>query len=177
MKFMPGLVGGHCIGVDPYYLTFKAKQVGYYPELVLAGRRINDNMSNWISDQIILKMIKNNIDVRNSNILILGFSFKENCADIRNTKVVDLIKRLNEYNINTFIYDPVVDKEEAKNTYSLDVLDCYPDDKNITAIVLAVAHNEFKAIDNKIWKDFIQKGIIVFDIKGILSKDINCLRI
>ena len=177
IPFKPGLVGGHCIGVDPYYLTFKAEQIDYYPQIILAGRRINDSMANWFADQLILNMSKNNIQIGCSNVLVMGLSFKENCPDIRNTKVVDLIKRLNEYNINTFVYDPVVDKEEAKKAYSLDVLDCYPDDKNITAIVIAVAHNKFKAIDNKIWKDFIRKGIIVFDIKGILSKDINCLRI
>ena len=177
IPFKPGLVGGHCIGVDPYYLTFKAEQIDYYPQIILAGRRINDSMANWFADKLILNMSKNNIQIGSSNVLVMGLSFKENCPDIRNTKVVDLIKRLNEYNINTLIYDPIVDKEEAKNSYSLDVLDCYPEDKNITAIVIAVAHNKFKAIDNKIWKDFIRKGIIVFDIKGILSKDINCLRI
>ena len=177
IPFKPGLVGGHCIGVDPYYLTFKAEQIDYYPQIILAGRRINDSMANWFADKLILNMSKNNIQIGSSNVLVMGLSFKENCPDIRNTKVVDLIKRLNEYNINTLIYDPVIDKEEAKNVYSLDVLDCYPDDQNITAIVIAVAHNKFKAIDNKIWKDFIRKGIIVFDIKGILSKDINCLRI
>tara|TARA_S200000501_G_C20841604_1_gene751854 strand:+ start:465 stop:1823 length:1359 start_codon:yes stop_codon:yes gene_type:complete len=177
IPFKPGLVGGHCIGVDPYYLTFKAEQINYYPEIILAGRRINDSMASWFADQLILNMSKNNIQIGCSNVLVMGLSFKENCPDIRNTKVIDLIKRLNEYNINTFIYDPIVDKEEAKNAYSLDVLECYPNDKNFTAIVIAVAHNVFKAIDNEIWKDFIQKGIIVFDIKGILSKDINCLRI
>ena len=177
MPFKPGLVGGHCIGVDPYYLTFKAEQLDYYPQIILAGRRINDSMASWFADQLILNMSKNNIQIGCSNVLVMGLSFKENCPDIRNTKVVDMIKRFNEYNIKTFIYDPVVDKEEAKNTYSLEVLDYYPEDKNITAIVLAVAHNEFKAIDNKIWKDLIRKGAIIFDIKGILSKDINCLRI
>ncbi len=177
IPFKPGLVGGHCIGVDPYYLTFKAEQIDYYPQIILAGRRINDSMAGWFADQLILNMSKNNIHIGSSNVLVMGLSFKENCPDIRNTKVVDLIKRLNEYNINTFVYDPVVDKEEAKYTYSLEVLDCYPNDKKITAIVIAVAHNEFKAIDNKIWKDLIRKGVIVFDIKGILPKDINCLRI
>ena len=177
IPFKPGLVGGHCIGVDPYYLTFKAEQIDYFPQIILAGRRINDSMASWFADQLILNMSKNNIQIGCSNVLVMGLSFKENCPDIRNTKVVDLINRLNEYNINTFIYDPVVNKEEAKNVYSLNVLDYFPNDKNITAIVLAVAHNEFKAIDNKIWKDFKQKGTIIFDIKGILSKDINCLRI
>ena len=177
LPFKPGLVGGHCIGVDPYYLTFKAEQIDYFPQIILAGRRINDSMASWFADQLILNMSKNNIQIGCSNVLVMGLSFKENCPDIRNTKVVDLINRLNEYNINTFIYDPVVNKEEAKNVYSINVLDSFPNDKNITAIVLAVAHNEFKAIDIKIWKDFNKKGTIIFDIKGILSKDINCLRI
>ena len=107
MPFKPGLVGGHCIGVDPYYLTFKAQQLDYYPQIILAGRRINDSMASWFADQLILNMSKNNIQIGCSNVVVMGLSFKENCPDIRNTKVVDLIKRLNEYKINTFIYDPL----------------------------------------------------------------------
>ena len=99
--FKPGLVGGHCIGVDPYYLTFKAEQLDYYPQIILAGRRINDSMASWFADQLILNMSKNNIQIGRSNVLVMGLSFKENCPDIRNTKVVDMIKRLNEYNIKT----------------------------------------------------------------------------
>ena len=110
MPFKPGLVGGHCIGVDPYYLTFKAEQLDYYPQIILAGRRINDSMASWFADQLILNMSKNNIQIGCSNVLVMGLSFKENCPDIRNTKVVDMIKRFNEYNIKTFIYDPVVHK-------------------------------------------------------------------
>ena len=129
LPFTPGLVGGHCIGVDPYYLTFKAEQKNYYPEIVLAGRRINDSMANWFADQLILNMSKRNIKIGGSKVLVMGLSFKENCPDIRNTKVVDLIKRLNEYNVKTYIYDPVVDKDETMNKYSLEVMENYPYEK------------------------------------------------
>ncbi len=177
LDFKPGLVGGHCIGVDPYYLTFKAKQVGYYPELVLAGRRINDNMSNWISDQIILKMIKNNIDVRNSNILILGFSFKENCADIRNTKVVDLYRALKIYNLNCKVIDPIIDIKNAEDLYKVKIIDKLPKEEKFDAIIVAVAHECFKKISISNWKKLMKKDAIIFDLKGIVPRELNPNRI
>ncbi len=177
LDFKPGLVGGHCIGVDPYYLTFKAKQVGYYPELVLAGRRINDNMSNWISDQIILKMIKNNIDVRNSNILILGFSFKENCADIRNTKVVDLYRALKIYNLNCKVIDPIIDIKNAEDLYKVKITDKLRKEEKFDAIIVAVAHECFKKISISNWKKLMKKDAIIFDLKGIVPRELNPNRI
>tara|TARA_Y100000746_G_scaffold177877_1_gene155534 strand:- start:112 stop:1449 length:1338 start_codon:yes stop_codon:yes gene_type:complete len=177
LDFKPGLVGGHCIGVDPYYLTFKAKQVGYYPELVLAGRRINDNMSNWIADQIILKMIKKNIDVRNSNVLILGFSFKENCADIRNTKVINLYRALKIYNLNCAIVDPIIDIKNAENFYKVKILDQVPLKETFDVIVVAVGHECFKNISTDNWGKLRKKDSIIFDLKGIVPRELNPNRI
>ena len=177
LPFKPGLVGGHCIGVDPYYLTFKAEQLNYYPQVVLAGRRINDSMASWLADKLILNMSKKNIQIVGSKVLVMGLSFKENCPDIRNTKVVDFINRLNEYNIKTCIYDPLVNKEDAKNNYSLEISDDYPFEQDFSAIVIAVAHDQFKKIDKFFWQEILKKKTILFDIKGILSKDIDCLRI
>ena len=177
LNFKPGLVGGHCIGVDPYYLTYKSTQVGYYPELVLAGRRINDNMSNWISEQIILKMIKNKIDVRSANILILGFSFKENCSDIRNTKVINLFKSLKKYNLNCTIADPIIDINNAEDFYKVKVKNKLPLKEKFDVIIVAVAHECFNQISFDNWKRLIKKESIIYDLKGIVPRELNPIRI
>lgn len=177
LNFKPGLVGGHCIGVDPYYLTYKSMQVGYYPELVLAGRRINDNMASWIVDQIILKMIQKNIEIRSSKVLILGFSFKEDCGDLRNTKVNDLYKSLKKYNLNCKIFDPIVNLEDAEEFYKIKVLNKLPLSEKFDAIIVAVAHKFFKEISLNNWNQLLNKNSIIYDLKGIVPRELSPYRI
>lgn len=148
LHFKPGLVGGHCIGVDPYYLAQKAQEYGYHPEIILAGRRLNDSMGEYVASQVIKQVIKKGIQVKGANILILGITFKENCPDIRNTKVVDLINALKEYETNIIIYDPWANPKEVRYEYKLNILDEMPKD-NFDAVVLAVGHKEFKDIEIK----------------------------
>ena len=145
LPFRPGMVGGHCIGVDPYYLTHKAEEVGYNPQVILAGRRINDNMGRYAAKNIIKKMIKNKIDVSNSTVGILGITFKENCPDIRNTKVIDLINELKSWNINVCISDPWANKQDVKDMYGLDLVD-FKLIKNIDSIIVAVGHKEYRKL-------------------------------
>ena len=165
LPFKPGLVGGHCIGVDPYYLAQKAQNVGYNPEIILAGRRMNESMAKYITDQVIKLMIDKQIKIKGSNLLILGVTFKENCSDIRNSKVIDLIKKLREYGINILIHDPYVKKEKLKENYDLEVTNYLPKTK-FDCIVLAVAHERFKKIElNKLKK----YNSVTYDIKGIFG--------
>jgi len=145
LHFKPGLVGGHCIGVDPYYLAQKAQEYGYHPEIILAGRRLNDSMGEYIASRVVKQMIKKGICVKGSKILILGITFKENCTDIRNTKVIDIVNTLKEYDTDISIYDPWANAEEVKHEYGLDILTQMPENK-FNAIVVAVAHKEFKNI-------------------------------
>jgi UDP-N-acetyl-D-glucosamine/UDP-N-acetyl-D-galactosamine dehydrogenase len=168
LPFKPGLVGGHCIGVDPYYLTFKAIKEGYNPEVILAGRRINDSMGAYIANQVLNLMTNKNIQISNSRILIMGLAFKENCPDIRNSRVVDLIKELNSFNCNTDIFDPWVNKNEAQTEYDITPIN-KPIDKNYDAIILAVAHNEFKKISSKELKNFGKDKHVIYDIKYLLK--------
>ena len=177
IPFKPGLVGGHCIGVDPYYLTYKAKSIGYIPEVVLAGRKINDDMSKWLAAQLILEMTKKNISILNSNILILGFTFKENCPDIRNTKVFDLVKKLQEYKLNIDIVDPWVNPKEANNEYGLTVKKDYPHEKKYDAVVCAVAHKEFIKKNKLEWQKVINQNGLILDLKGIVPRELNPIRI
>jgi len=158
LNFKPGLVGGHCIGVDPYYLAQKAQEYGYHPEIILAGRRMNDSMGEYVASQVIKQMIKKELPVRGSNILVLGITFKENCPDVRNTKVVDVIRSLKEYDANVAVYDPWANPEEVKREYALDILAEIPKEK-FDAVVLAVAHGEFK--DLKIESE------VVYRVKGL----------
>ncbi|MDR1056208.1 MAG: nucleotide sugar dehydrogenase [Prevotellaceae bacterium] len=146
LPFKPGLVGGHCIGVDPYYLAQKAQEYGYHPEIILAGRRMNDSMGEYVADEVVKKIIKQGICVKGANILILGITFKENCPDVRNTKVVDVINALKEYDVNITIFDPWASPQEVKHEYGLDILTEMPKAK-FDAAVLAVAHREFKNLD------------------------------
>ena len=141
--FRPGLVGGHCIGVDPYYLTYKSKSVGYYPQLVLAGRRINEGMSKWIVEKLILKLMKKGVNISNSKTLILGFTFKENCPDIRNTKTIDIVKQLNKYNIYPTIVDPLANREECREIYKIELINKIPKTK-FDIVIVTVGHKDFK---------------------------------
>lgn len=167
LPFKPGLVGGHCIGVDPYYLAQCAMTYGYNPEIILAGRRMNDSMGAYVADQTIKLMVKKGIQVLNSNILILGFTFKENCPDCRNTKVADIVKALNEYNLNIDIYDPWASPAIAKHEYNIDITNEIPTDK-YDAIILAVSHKEFAELDVK---NFGKENYVIFDVKGFLDKE------
>ena len=172
LPFKPGLVGGHCIGVDPYYLTHKANQVGYHPEVILAGRRVNDSMGKYIAEQTIKKIIKSGRSVANANVGILGFTFKENCLDIRNTRVVDIINELREYNIEVLVHDPHADNEEVKNEYGIELvpLDQF---KHLSALIIAVGHDEFKDLSQDLLTEFLDGYQLVIDVKKILDQ--KCL--
>ena len=162
LPFKPGLVGGHCIGVDPYYLTHKAQSIGYNPEIILAGRRLNDNMGIYVANQVIKLMIKKGHRIEGSNVLVLGITFKENCPDIRNSRVIDVIEELQEFGCNIDVYDPWADKEEVKEEYNLDLKSNLELEK-YDGVILAVAHNEFKDLSFSNLKD-----TVVYDIKSIL---------
>jgi UDP-N-acetyl-D-galactosamine dehydrogenase len=163
LKFSPGLVGGHCIGVDPYYIAQKAQEVGYHPEIILAGRRMNDGMGAWIAAQIIKLMIRKDIPVNKSRALVLGITFKENCPDVRNTKVVDVVNELRQFGCHVDIYDPWADATEVKHEYGETLITEY-NLANYNTIVLAVAHNEFKSIDFNLRS----KHSVLYDIKSLL---------
>tara|TARA_B100000780_G_scaffold277296_1_gene247664 strand:+ start:237 stop:1520 length:1284 start_codon:yes stop_codon:yes gene_type:complete len=165
LPFKPGLVGGHCIGVDPYYLAQKAQENGYHPEIILAGRRLNDGMGDYVASQIVKCMIQKNIPVNNANILILGITFKENCPDVRNTKAVDLISALKEYGANITIHDPWADQQEVLNEYGLTSLITLPNQK-FDAVVLTVSHNNFKGLDYQSLKN---NNAVVYDIKNFID--------
>ena len=167
LPFKPGLVGGHCIGVDPYYLTYKAIEVGYHPEMILAGRRLNDNMGIHITGQVSQLMTKKNIHIIDSKILIMGLTFKENCPDIRNTRVVDLIKEFESLKCNVDVYDPWVVKEEALNEYGIMPIN-QPAKNKYDAILLAVAHDEFKALSLEQIKVYGKDTHVIYDIKYLL---------
>ena len=166
LPFKPGLVGGHCIGVDPYYLAQKAQEYGYNPEIILAGRRLNDSMGEYVASEVIKLMIDKNVRIKNADILVLGFTFKENCPDTRNTKVVDVIKSLKRYNTNVTIYDPWAKIDEVKHEFGLKSFDVLPL-KKFDAIILAVAHNEFKELN---FKKLKKETSVVYDVKNSLSK-------
>lgn len=168
LKFKPGLVGGHCIGVDPYYLAQKAQEVGYNPEIILAGRRMNDGMGGYIANEVVKMMIKRNLTIKNSNILMLGVTFKENCPDVRNTRVVDIIAELRSYDINLTVYDPWANPAEVKHEYGIDTTNDKPVGK-FDAVVLAVAHDEFIGND---WKSYLNDDGIIYDVKGCLDKEL-----
>ena len=168
LPFSPGLVGGHCIGVDPYYLTHKALEVGYKPEMILAGRKINDNMSIFVADQVSKLMSKKGINIEGANILVMGLSFKENCPDIRNTKVVDLVDEFKSFKCCIDVYDPWVDKDEAFNEYNMKLIE-YPEKDKYDAIVLAVAHDQFQDFSYKEIMAFGKDKHVIYDIKYLLN--------
>ena len=170
LKFFPGLVGGHCIGVDPYYLTYKAEMIGYHSQVILAGRRINDDMGKYVAENCIKNMIKTDKSIKNARVAILGLTFKENCPDTRNTKVIDIVNELKEYGITPFIADPVADKAEAKHLYGVDFTDV-KDIKNMDAVILAVAHDEFSKLTRRDIDAFFSEGKkVLIDVKGILNR-------
>lgn len=176
LNFRPGLVGGHCIGVDPYYLTYKAQAIGYNPEIILAGRRINDSMGSYISAQVVKNMIKKGIKVQSSNVLIMGFTFKENCPDIRNTKVVDIYTELQEYQANIQVYDPWVDKTSLQKEYNICLQDD-PIDNHYDAIILAVAHSQFLDMGIDVIRRFGKSLHVFFDVKSIFSPNDSDVRL
>lgn len=169
LPFRPGLVGGHCIGVDPYYLTHKAQSVGYHPEMILAGRRLNDGMGQYVVSQLVKKMLKKRIHVEGANVLVMGLTFKENCPDLRNTKVVDIISELKEYNINVDISDPWCSNEEAMHEYGLSL--CEPKPNHYDAVLLAVAHNEFREMGAEAIHALGKPSHVLYDLKYVLAKD------
>ncbi len=177
LPFKPGLVGGHCIGIDPYYLTYKSQVLGYHPELVLAGRRINDNMSKWISKNLIKELCNRSICPSSSKILILGFTFKENCKDIRNTKIIDIVEELREFEIKTTIVDPLGDKDQAKEFYNVNILNSIPQQEKFDAILLAVNHKDFNFIDENFLKKILKENGFAYDLKGQLPRIKNVKRI
>lgn len=191
LPFRPGLVGGHCIGVDPYYLTHKAESVGYHPEIILAGRRLNDNMGKEVAERVIKLMIHGGHCIKDSKVLVLGITFKENCPDIRNSRVIDVIRELQDYGCNVDVHDPWADADEVKKEYGIPLTsDPCPllvrhsperevrrDDggtSDYSAVVVAVAHDEFKALD---YSTVTQAGTIIFDLKGILPEEVTSTRL
>ena len=168
LPFRPGLVGGHCIGVDPYYLTHKALEVGYNPEMILAGRRLNDSMGSYVADQVSKLMTKKRIHVVDANVLIMGLTFKENCPDIRNTRVVDLVEEFEGFNCNVDVYDPWIDKDEVIHEYGFKPID-QPVEGKYDAILLAVAHDEFKELTLEQIKAFGKDNHVLYDIKYLLD--------
>jgi UDP-N-acetyl-D-galactosamine dehydrogenase len=172
LPFKPGLVGGHCIGVDPYYLTYKAESLGHHPEVILSGRRINDNMGVHIANKVIKLMTTRSLPVNNANILVLGITFKEDCPDIRNSKVADVVNELKSFGTNVDIYDPHADAAEVKHEYGFTLVPSL--NKKYHAIVLAVAHKEFKSIS---WDSIKDGQTVVYDVKGILDKSLITARL
>ncbi|MFL2776355.1 MAG: nucleotide sugar dehydrogenase [Gammaproteobacteria bacterium] len=170
LPFSPGLVGGHCISVDPYYLTFKAQKVGYEPDVVLSGRKINDSMSQRVAERTLNLLRKKSSISSKTNILILGFTFKENCPDVRNTKVIDIFKTLRRRNINVEIFDPEADSKEVKNLYQINLVKDEKKLKNFDAVIIAVAHDKFKKMSLKKIKSFCKTNSVIFDVKSIFEK-------
>lgn len=171
LPFRPGLVGGHCIGVDPYYLTHKAQEIGYNPEIILAGRRLNDNMGQYVANEVVKLMIKKEHKVAGANVLVMGITFKENCPDIRNSRVIDVIDELKDYGINVSVYDPWADADEVKHEYDIELVERPKEAQKAVydAVILAVAHDKFKEID---FAKFSKNNVVIYDIKSFLDKSI-----
>lgn len=176
LPFSPGLVGGHCIGVDPYYLTHKAAALGYHAEVILAGRRINDNMAKHAADRMVKEMVQKSINIKSSRVLVLGLSFKENCPDIRNTKVVDLIGCLEEYGIVVDCFDPVVDSDDALSEYNISLIDS-PESGNYDGVILAVAHSDYGSVDLPNVRHLLKDNGIVFDLKSAIDRSLSDIRL
>ena len=172
LNFKPGLVGGHCIGVDPYYLAQKAQEVGYHPEIILAGRRLNDSMGKYVATEVVKLMMRRDLKVIQSKVLLLGFTFKEDCPDVRNTRVIDIYNELRNFDINVEIYDPWANPNEVKREYGIEILSSFPNE-SYSALILAVAHKEFLKQDLKL----LVKNGVIFDVKGVLPREIVDLRL
>lgn len=173
LKFYPGLVGGHCIGVDPYYLTYKAEEMGYHSQIILSGRRINDDMGKYVAESTVKNLIKADVSIKNAKVAILGFTFKENCPDTRNTKIIDIYNELKEYGITAVIADPAADADEAKRLYGIEFVDMQTI-KDCDAVILAVAHEQFKGLSDadfdKMFKSGANHTKVLIDIKGLLDR-------
>jgi UDP-N-acetyl-D-galactosamine dehydrogenase len=170
LPFQPGLVGGHCIGVDPYYLTHKAQEVGYHPKMILAGRRVNDNMGNYIASTVIKKMVKKGIDTAKSKILVMGLTFKENCPDLRNTRVIDIISEFAEYGITVDVYDPWVNVEEAFREYQIKLVE-HLQENTYSGVVIAVAHQQFVEMTIEQLRSLCKDKAVIYDVKSIFPRD------
>lgn len=168
LPFKPGLVGGHCIGVDPYYLAQKAQEVGYHPEIILSGRRLNDTMGEYVASQVVKLMIKKGVQVKNAKVLVLGITFKENCPDVRNSKVVDVIKALKDYHLQVSVFDPMAESSEVEHEYGISLISQISQE-SYDSVVLAVAHQQFQQID---YSKVLKSNGVLFDVKGVLSKEI-----
>lgn len=168
LKFKPGLVGGHCIGVDPYYLAQKAQELGYHPEIILAGRRLNDGMGEYVADEVIKLMVRKGIQVVNSKVLVLGFTFKENCPDVRNTKVIDIVRQLEAYHLDVCIHDPWANTADVQHEYGVNCQNDGLEGQKFDAVILAVAHNEFESMNIH---DYLNEKAVVYDVKGVLPMD------
>ena len=170
MPFKPGMVGGHCIGVDPYYLTHKAEEMGYIPQVILAGRKINDNMASYAAENIVKKMAQNNINISNSSLAVLGITFKENCPDIRNSKIIDLVSELSSWNIKIKVVDNWVDKDLLKSEFKINIVE-FSELKNLDGIIVAVGHKEFRKLDPKLLYEKCNKKIIPIlgDLKSLYN--------
>ena len=169
LPFRPGLVGGHCIGVDPYYLTHKAQEVGYHPEVILAGRRINDGMGRYVADQVVKLMLRRNIAVADARVLVLGLAFKENCADMRNTKVTDIITELTDYNARVDVFDPWIDRDDV--AAGLNCLDALPAGTDYDAVIVAVGHDCFASLGAAAIRKLGKPSAVLYDVKGIFARD------
>ncbi|OUU51329.1 MAG: Vi polysaccharide biosynthesis protein VipA/TviB [Pelagibacteraceae bacterium TMED65] len=176
LKFSPGLVGGHCIGVDPFYLTHKSKEVGYLPKVILAGRRLNDGMSSYVVSELVKFMIKKKLKIYKARVLIMGLAFKENCPDYRNTRVLDIIKHLKDYGLVTEIYDPWVDSERVKQEHKINIINNLKD-KSYESILIAVAHNQFHKMGSKKIRKLLKKNGIIYDLKGIFAQNESDIRL
>ena len=176
LPFRPGLVGGHCIGVDPYYLTHKAQAIGYNPEVILAGRRINDSMGEYVVSQLVKTMLKAKLAINGANVLVMGLTFKENCPDVRNTKVVDILAELSDFDINVEVYDPWVNPADAKNEYDVDLI-TKPKSEHYDAIIFAVAHEQFKAMSNNDIKALMKTDHVIYDLKYMLDPELADIRL
>ncbi|MCK0171449.1 Vi polysaccharide biosynthesis UDP-N-acetylglucosamine C-6 dehydrogenase TviB [Aliiroseovarius sp. S1123] len=176
LPFRPGLVGGHCIGVDPYYLTHKAEAMGYHPQVILAGRRINDGMGAYVAGQLVKAMLKRRIQVDGARVLVLGLTFKENCPDLRNTRVVDVVRELQDYGIQVDVHDPWTNVDEARHEYGLDLVQT-PQDGGYDGIVLAVAHDQFKAMGADVMRGFGKADHVLYDLKNVLDTQESDLRL
>ena len=176
LKFSPGLVGGHCIGVDPFYLTHKSKEVGYLPKVILAGRRLNDGMSSYVVSELVKFMIKKKLKIYKARVLIMGLAFKENCPDYRNTRVLDIIKHLKDYGLVTEIYDPWVDSKRVKQEHKINIINNLKD-KSYESILIAVAHNQFHKMGSKKIRKLLKKNGIIYDLKGIFAQNESDIRL
>ena len=177
LPFRPGLVGGHCISVDPYYLTHKAQKLGYLPQVVLAGRRINNDMGSWIVQQLVLEMTRREIAIRGTRVLVLGLAFKENCPDLRNTGVMDVINELRTYGMEADVVDPWVDQVESQKEYGLTVLKKMPNQQSHNAVIATVAHKQFVDLSKSEWEQLIKPQGLLVDLKGIIPRELKAIRL